>query len=323
MATAPAYAQEGSTLLYRELVLVGGASEDNGKVTEIRRNLRNSVGMEYLRKISDETGDRMTINVQARVSYDSRVDEEDRIALEIHNAWLDYKLGMGKSIRVGHFAPAFGLEPVLDTHGTIFQTLAMPTLGFKKDWGVGYRGAVGRFDLDVALQLGSGMSIHHDDGSYLASARIGRPPGDDLQYGLSVVTGDVLVSRGMRTIPAPSYNDRTVTKSRGGLDVQYRWGSYLFMGEASVGISEDDNAAGVLGEVHYTVPRLQELTIIAQGSHWSDDTGNGDGDNSLLGLGADLVLSQAWTARAAILREDDADGEGDTMGVVQMYYFGE
>jgi len=108
-----------------------------------------------------------------------------------------------ESIRAGHFDPAFGLEPVTDTHGTLLQTLAPKNIGFKKDWGIGYRGLLGKFDYQLAVQLGSGMGIRRKDGSYLLTGRISTPQTRDTQIGLSFLYGRTLVSGQSWTIPAP------------------------------------------------------------------------------------------------------------------------
>ena len=80
------------------------------------------------------------------------------------NAWLDYKMGLGKTLRLGHFDPDFGLEPLLDTHATLLETLAKKNVGFKKDWGIGYRGSFSDYDYQLTAGLGSGMGIRYKDG---------------------------------------------------------------------------------------------------------------------------------------------------------------
>ena len=128
----------GADNFYKEAIIIGGYSVNDQWVDEKNRWPKNSVGFEYYKKFSDEYGDFLTLDLQMRMAYDSSEESPDAFGIEIHNAWLEYKLGLGKSIRFGHFDPAFGLEPVLDTHGTVLQTLAPKNIGFKKDWGVGF-----------------------------------------------------------------------------------------------------------------------------------------------------------------------------------------
>ena len=121
-----------------EVNLMGGYSDQESWIGKKGMSLKNSIGFEYFRIFSNDYGDFLTADLQVRLSYDSIESSDDAWAIEIHNAWLDYKLSLGKIFRVGHFDPAFGLEPLMDTHGTLMQSLAVKNIGFKKDWGVGY-----------------------------------------------------------------------------------------------------------------------------------------------------------------------------------------
>ncbi|MDP6685803.1 MAG: hypothetical protein QGI05_02500, partial [Candidatus Omnitrophota bacterium] len=231
------YADEA--LFYKEVNIIGGYS-DKDKWTGRSNSLTNSIGFEDYRKFSNEYGDYLTTDLQMRLSYDSLEDLQDAWGVEIHNAWLEYKLSYGYNLKLGHFDPAFGLEPVLDTHGKLFQTLAMKNIGFKKDWGVALKGSLPKFDYKVALQTGSGMSIRRKDESHLFTTRIGSPSGQDFQYGISFLYGEVLKTRGMSTFPKNNLlSDDAVTKSRVGLDGQYFIGPYTFKGEIAYG--EDDH----------------------------------------------------------------------------------
>jgi len=188
---------------YKEATIIGGYSDKDKWVGKKDMSLKNSIGFEYFRKFSNEYGDFLTFDLQMRMAYDSREDSQDAFGVEIHNAWLEYKLGLGKAVRLGHFDPAFGLEPVLDTHGTLLQTLASKNIGFKKDWGVAYRDLWGDFDYEIAAQLGSGMGINRKDGSFLLTGRISEPQTKATQLGISFLYGRTLQSNQSWTIPAP------------------------------------------------------------------------------------------------------------------------
>jgi hypothetical protein len=140
----PADASEG--ILYREANLIGGYSDRDGWVGKREGALKNSLGFEYYKKFANDYGDFLTADLQMRLTYDSILDGEEAWGIDIHNAWLEYQLGLGKKLVLGHFDIPFGLEPLLDTHGTLFQTLAMKNLGAKNDWGLGYKGILGAFD---------------------------------------------------------------------------------------------------------------------------------------------------------------------------------
>jgi hypothetical protein len=333
-STAPAGAGADGTL-YGELSLLAGYSEQNRWIGVAGGALKNSAGFEYFGKASNDYGDYLTWDLQARLGYHTRLPSDERWGLEIHNAWVEYKLGLGRNIRAGHFAPAFGLEPNLDTHGTLFQTLAMQDIGYKKDWGIGYRGAASALDYSVALQLGSGMTIDRKDGSFLATARAGSPPGRDLEWGISLLAGDVLESSPMRTLPRPEVSDRSTARRRAGVDARYRRGSFLFLGEATVGTNEASesmaaagsgektNVAGVLLQTDYTVPSLQSMVVRFQGRFWTDDTGDSGSRVITAGLGGSYALVPAWKATLAVFHDlARPGGMEDTRVYVQVYYLG-
>jgi len=316
----PAAAEESS--FYKELNLIGGYSELDGWVWEKGRIVKNSIGCEYFRKFVGEYGDFLTCDIQARMSYDSSADADDAWGFEVHNAWLEYKLALGKNVRFGHFAPAFGLEPQVDTHGTLFQTLAPLDLGFKKDWGIGYRGMLGRFDCEAAAQIGSGMGIEHKDGSFLASTRIGTPQGQDFQYGCSVLYGEVLFAEMTRTIPYPNYADDATLKKRIGADAQYFIGSYLFRGEATFGRNESNDVFGALLQMDYTVQSLQNMVIRTQGRYWSDDPGESERTLATLGLVVSYNILPPLTARLGVFYDfEKPDEKDDTSIFLQLYYY--
>ena len=168
VALAPAAdAARASSVFSAEASAVGGYSDGDGWTLNGIGGQTNSIGFEYLARLSGDRGDFLTFDLQTRLSYDPMRPDDEPWAVEVHNAWVEHKLGLGSNVRAGHFEPAFGLERALDTHGTLLQTLIGEDLGFKHDWGVGYRGILGALDVEAAAQLGSGMGIDRRDGSFL------------------------------------------------------------------------------------------------------------------------------------------------------------
>lgn len=322
--SAPSRAHSGgNSALYREVSLLVGYSERDRWTGEATGSQRNSIGFEYLKRFSGDFGDFLTCDLQARLSYDSSAARYETWAIEIHNAWAEYKLGLGRNLRLGHFSPAFGLEPGVDTHGTMFQTLAGWDVGFKKDWGIAYRGIVGSFDCEIAAQLGSGMSIERRDRSYLATGRIASPQSSSLRWGMSLLSGRVLESESARTFPRPNIAAEAVSKRRIGADGVYLAGPFLFMGEVTAGRDGTNDVAGALLEINYTLPAFQAVTLKGQGRFWSDDPGESERNSSSVAIGVSYRLSPRWTLRACAFRDLARPGRvEDTRAFLQVYYYG-
>jgi hypothetical protein len=313
-----------SSIFYKEMNLLAGYSDLDEWVGEKPGAQNNSIGFEYFAKVSNDFGDFLTCDLQVRVGYDTDLSSDDAWGLEVHSAWVEYKLGLARNLRLGHFSPAFGLEPGVDTHGTLFQTLAGQDIGFKKDWGIEYRGSLGPFDYAVAAQTGSGMPVERKDGSYLATGRIGTPRGRNFEWGLSVLHGRVLRSMEVRTIPRPEIADQAVPKRRAGVDAQYLRGPFLFIGEATYGRNEDDNVIGALVQTDYTVPSLQSLTLNAQGRFWTDDPGECAGAAARVAVGGSFNILPSWTLRAGVFHDLKKPGNSeDTAVFLQVYFFGD
>ncbi len=315
---------EAGQNFYKECTLLGGYSDREEWIGERQQFLKNSIGFEYYKKYANDYGDLLTLDIQTRLSYNTQSNSHNAWGLELHNAWLEYKLGMGRFIRVGHFDVAFGLEPILDTHATLLQSLVVQNIGFKKDWGLEYRGMIGSFDYEVALGLGSGMGIRHTDNSYLLSGRIGSPRGADLQYGLSALVGQTLMSNYAYTIPVPDLiSSETVRRERVGLDIKYHWSSFDFLAETALGEDNGQAVGGALLQCDYTIPFLQECVFKNQISYWSKDVH----DTDRMDLIGSTVISYQLTPQVA-LRLGYFHGFYHNMGnedkqlLVQFYFYG-
>jgi len=308
-------------LFYKEFNLIGGYSDRDHWVGK-SNDLTNSIGFEDYRKFSNGYGDYLTADLQMRLAYDSVQNSHNAWGIQVHNAWLLYKMNYAAKLRIGHFDPAFGLEPQLDTHGTILQTLAMKDIGFKKDWGVGLEGALPKFDYKLALQLGSGMGIHRRDESFLLTARVGTPTSENFQYGVSFLYGRVLESEDMRTIPQDKLlSDNTISKKRVGLDSQYLFGPYLLKGEIAYGENDNKKVLGYLGELDYIIPRYQNWELELQFQSWINKLGESSSDDSTLTLGTSYRFSQSTTLRAAFSHDFNSMGQKEEDRILLQFYF--
>jgi len=310
-------------LFYKEVNLFGGYSDRDHWVGK-SNDLTNSLGFEDYRKFSNEYGDYLTTDLQMRLVYDSMRNSHNAWGIQVHNAWLLYKMNYAAKLRIGHFDPAFGLEPLLDTHATILQTLAMKDIGFKKDWGVGLEGSLPKFDYKLALQLGSGMGIRRRDDSFLFTSRVGTPTSENFQYGISFLCGRVLETEDMKTIPQDKLlSDNAVSKKRVGLDSQYLVGPYLFKGEVAYGENDSKKVLGYLGEVDYTIPKYQNWELELQFQSWINKLGESSSDDATLILGTTYKLGQSTTLRAAFSHDFNMVGQKEeNKFLVQFYFFG-
>jgi len=307
---------------YKEALLLGGYSDQDQWVGK-SGSLKNSVGFEYYKKFSGESGDFLTLDLQLRFAYDSSENSEDAFGVEIHNAWLEYKLGLGKSIRVGHFDPAFGLEPVLDTHGTLLQTLAFKNIGFKKDWGVGYEGILGDFDYQIVAGLGSGMGIRHKDDNFLLTGRISTPKTKETRIGLSFLYGQNLASSQSWTIPAPDLvSDKSIRKKRIGIDFQRPLGIFDFKAEVAAGTDDDRTVAGGMAEIDYTVPQLQKLKLKMQTVYFSGDWEKKNARDLILSPVLEYKINSAMTVRLGYFHDFYSAHDEDKVILLQFYYYG-
>jgi hypothetical protein len=308
---------------YKEVIIIGGYSDQDQWIGKKGRNLKNSIGFEYYRKFSNDYGDFLTLDVQMRMAYDSKQDSQDAFGVEIHNAWIEYKLGLGQSIRLGHFDPAFGLEPVLDTHGTLLQTLAFKNIGFKKDWGIAYKGLLGDYDYEIASQIGSGMGIRRKDGSFLLTGRIGTPRTREFQYGISFLYGQTLQSSQSWTIPAPELvTDKSVRKKRIGIDLQWPLGLFDFKAEVAAGDNDGRTVAGGLAELGYTVPALQNLRIKMQTLYWSNDWEEKNARDLTFSPVIEYKINSSATIRLGYFHDVYSSSDEDKLILLQFYYFG-
>jgi hypothetical protein len=308
---------------YREAVIIGGYSDNDKWIGKKGMMLKNSVGFEYYEKFSDEYGDFLTLDLQMRMAYDSKADSSEAFGLEVHNAWLEYKLGLGESVALGHFDPMFGLEPVLDTHGTLLQTLAHKNIGFKKDWGIAYKGLLGDYDYGIALQLGSGMGIRRKDGSFLLTGRIGTPQTKDTRAGLSFLYGQTLESSQSWTIPAPDLvSDKSTRKRRIGVDFQCPLWLFDFKAEAAAGDNDGTTVAGGLAEFGYTVPQQQNLKIKMQTLYWSGHWEEKNARDLTISPVIEYKISSTTTVRLGYFYDIYSSSDEDKMIILQFYYFG-
>jgi hypothetical protein len=249
------------SLFYKEVNLIIGYN-DKKEILDKTKALKNCLGFEYFGKFSKEDKDLYTLNLQIRLGYDFKRRKKKALSFEVHNAWIEYNLSLGNIIRIGHFDPSFGLEPVVDTHGSLLQSLAYKSIGFKKDWGFSFKTFQKDYELESSLTLGSGMEIKSIEGGFLFTSRIERKIGEELNIGLSLLYGNILKKEAKTTS----------LKREIALDGRYEYFPYSFKVELCFGKEDKEEISGVLIDIDY-IPYFihQDLELGFQSIYWEKD----------------------------------------------------
>lgn len=242
-------ATQGASLYNWEVQAIAGYHE--GLTAEGLPQV-NSIGGIYFQKFAGSSGDWAAINLQfdlawtgAPLNVSNRLGTSllvkymDRpLLFRLHQADFELKrLGAFTTLWVGHNRPAFGLNPVVDTHGTTWHTLAMQNLGVEEDWGVGGNGYLGSTDYRFSLTTHSDMAI--DDKGALAALRwgFGDPTETSTFWGVSAAGGFVQ-EHSWRQEFDPSWETRL------GGDFRTNWGRLGIQVELVQGIPYTGGASG-------------------------------------------------------------------------------
>jgi hypothetical protein len=319
-----------NSLFYYEMNMFQGFSEREGFFGR-GNDSSKSIGIENFRKFSGDYGDWLTTDIQLRLAYNSDNvisdktigtgdPEKDALDLEIHNAYARFKLLYGRAdIWVGHYEPAFGHEPQLDTYSTLLQTMDMKNIGFKMDWGAGVRGVFTGWDYHLTATLGSGMGMHLK-GNYLFAGRIGlgETALTDYNLGLSVLYGDVVDTTDGRKL----LSDNLTTKERIGIDAAYLYRSFHIKGEVDYGRDNDKEAAGTWVQASYTIPDYQKLHVDIQHENWFYNLSQREQYDSAITAGLSYKLNGAIRLRFYGARDLHLSaGLLDSRIIIQYYYY--
>ena len=161
------------------------------------------------------------------VDVNSRTNENKvRIKLVLHDFWLRFEpAGLERtSIRVGHFDIPYGINPVMAPRGGVFvMPPEIDDIGFKKDWGLVWKGPLGHYDYELALTTGTGLGLQSprlgdpSKRSFLFSGRVGAPTYWHFQYGLSGLYGKLPQVMGDEHL-----NDHVMARWRVNADAFYK-----------------------------------------------------------------------------------------------------
>ncbi len=197
--------QAADHLLYFEAQGIAGYSSELRKPIYYSMNpdaemQKSSVGFDYLKRFSGETGDVATFALQGRLALkgDGTNGHNDlKLEPQIYNAYLKLKTP-GPYVWVGHNRPAFGLSSYFDSHGLLLRTLAIQGFGYDRDWGAGLYKDFSWGDISASATTGSGMPVLFKGGNYMTTARAsyGVLSRDNRSLGFSLGYGNTLDTMG-------------------------------------------------------------------------------------------------------------------------------
>jgi hypothetical protein len=168
---------------YKEVYLSGKYSCDLKKIAG-----RNSLGFLLFGTFPGQEGQLGDLNVQGRAAYYNNPFSHGQLTpvegtrrlhklkWELHNAYLRIRaLPPLCNIRVGHFYVPFGLQPWIDTHGTLLQGPAMGFIGMERDWGISMDGQNDKIQYQVGLTRGSGMEYFRRNNNFALAGKLSTP----------------------------------------------------------------------------------------------------------------------------------------------------
>jgi hypothetical protein len=200
MLTSAAYASDH--LLYFEAQGVLGYSSAQRETIPYSMNpeaemQKPSIGFDYLKRFSGESGDVATFALQYRLALAKVGEDGYKSEPQIYNAYLKVKTPLAY-VWVGHNRPAFGLGSYFDSHGLLLRTLPIQGFGYDRDWGAGLYRDLSWGDVAATVTTGSGMPARIIGENSMTAARIsyGVLSQDNWNLGFSAGTGRTLDTMG-------------------------------------------------------------------------------------------------------------------------------
>lgn len=313
----------GGHLLYFEAQAVGGYSSrlEKGILYSMNPDAemqKPSLGIDYIQRFSDETGDLATFALQARLalSVDANRGNSKTLEPQLYNAYIKSKF-LGPYVWFGHNRPAFGLSSYFDSHGLLLRTLAVQGLGYDRDWGAGAYKDFPWGDLSLSLTTGSGMPILFKGGNYLTAGRIayGVLSRDNYQGGFSLAFGRALDTMGYELMDSEPRRVRV-----GGLDFALLRDNLEHRVDLLAGKWLDANTYALSYRLGLNLDPEGRYKIEGQPSYWK----RGEARTFELGLGFSVVATSNLTVRLGYFYDySKMEGERthDNKVLLQLYYY--
>ncbi len=308
----PQMVSAGQSLTFFEAQAVAGYSDAEGKAIYRSDSMNapmqmNSIGIDHIQKFSNDEGEIGSFFFQGRLAYD---EDEGKTEAQVYNAYFKLKSGLG-DFWAGHNRVAYGLGSYWDTHGALMQGLSMQGVAYERDWGVGYNKDLADGGVQASLTTASGMPLHAEDGSYLASLRAykGVLGYDNYTMGLSFANGKVIDTMGYEVM---SYDPKSLTM--GGVDIAFNQDNLEHKFEFDAGTKNGQAMQAALYRLGINLMDENRLKLELQTTYLKQE---GKGNNIYSG-GLTYLINSDLTSRLMYQYNED---EEDNRIVAQLYYY--
>jgi len=268
-----------------------------------------SVGFDYLKRFSGESGDWATFALQGRLALTKGDDDSYKAQPQVYNAYFKVRTP-GPYIWIGHNRPAFGLSSYFDSHGLLLRTLAIQGFGYDRDWGIGLYRDFSWGDISASVTTGSGMPIYLK-GNYMTAARVsyGVLSQDNFNAGFSLGYGQTLDTMGYKLRdPEPGQ------MSLAGADLTVLRNNFEHRFDLLAGKWLGNDTYALFYRFGVNLFPEGQLKIEAQPTYWK----TGDEKNYQLSLCLSSLVTSNLTVRLDYTYDHNAR---DNRGLMQLYYY--
>jgi hypothetical protein len=303
----------GDQLLYFEAQGVVGYSTLQEKPIYYSMNpdaemQKPSIGFDYLKRFSGESGDWGTFALQYRLA--ATINGEDKqLESQIYNAYFKLKTP-GPYVWVGHNRPAFGLSSYVDSHALLLRTLSIQGFGYDRDWGVGLTRDFSWGDMAASLTTGTGMPAYLN-GNYMATARVsyGVLSRDNYNAGFSLGYGNTLNTMGYNVIdPDPKL------MRLAGADLAILRNNFEHRFEFLFGEWLGNESYGLLYRIGMNLDPENRFKIEAQPAYWK----TGSETDFQMSLCFSTLVTSNLTLRLGYTYDRNSS---DNMFLLQLYFY--
>ncbi|MGD0535968.1 MAG: hypothetical protein ABR999_11110 [Methanoregula sp.] len=307
------------SLLYFEAQGVAGYSTALKKTISYSQDpnaemQKPSLGFDYLKRISGESGDVVTLALQGRMALTEDLDNNkngNKYTLEpqIYNAYVKTKTPWSY-VWVGHNRPAFGLSSYFDSHGLLLRTLAVQGFGYDRDWGGGLYRDFSWGDISASVTTGTGMPVRFE-GNYMTAARIsyGVQSRDNFNLGMSLAYGKTMDTIGYTVMNAEPQEMKMV-----GADLTILRNNLEHRFDLYAGTWMDQYTYALFYRFGINADQEGRLKIELQPTYWRQ----GDQKDYQLSLCLSSQVTSNLTARLGYTYDQATD---DNRVLLQLYYY--